>query len=71
MTNQKFETAVASFNHSKTQAEAKAYVAGAAILVWQAMPRWMAAASVAQKFCIAFAFFAPCLLMMKVALGWF
>jgi hypothetical protein len=71
MTNQKFETAVASFNQTQTKAEAQAYAAGAAILVWQAMPRWMAAASAAQKFCIAFAFFAPCVLIMKVALGWF
>jgi len=71
MTTNKFDTAVFSLNQAQTQAEAKAYAAGAAILVWQAMPRWMAAASIAQKFCIAFAFFAPCLLFMKVALGWF
>lgn len=71
MTTNKFETAVASLNQTKTQAAAQAYAAGASILVWQSMPSWMSAASVAQKFCIAFAFFAPCLLIMKVALGWF
>lgn len=71
MTTDKFETAVSSLNQAKTQAEAQAYAAGASILVWQVMPKWMAMASVAQKFCIAFAFFAPCLLIMKVALGWY